>query len=244
MFQDTSHQPRSESEKEAYVEGLFSAIAPRYDLLNTVLSLTRHKAWRRFAVSESGLSLGGRALDVCCGTGDFAFELAGKSGGGGRVIGADFSLPMIGLARKKAGRRDCRSVEFIAANACRLPFADDSFDCVTVGFGLRNVADVQVALDEMARVTKPGGRVLSLEIMGVRSSFLALPWKLYFRALGPRAARLFGGSREAYDYLPRSVERFMSREDLARRFARSGLVDVGFRDLMFGAVSLHVGVKP
>ena len=230
--------------KEAYVEGLFSSIAPKYDLLNSVLSLSRHKAWRRYAVSKSGLEHGGSALDVCCGTGDFAFELAKRAGAGGRIVGIDFSLPMIELARRKAKRRAHRSVSFLAANVCALPFANDSFDCVTIGFGLRNVADVGVALAEMARVTRPGGKVISLEISRVRSALVSLPWRLYFYALTPYTATAFRTKREAYEYLPRSVKEFMSREELSKEFGDCGLRDVACRDLTFGAVCVHIGTKP
>ncbi len=233
-----------DSEKEAYVEGLFSSIAPKYDLLNSVLSMCRHKAWRRFAVSKSDLEPGGSALDVCCGTGDFAFELASRVGESGRVVGLDFSLPMLDLANRKARRSGRDWVEFIAGNACSLPFPDNSFDCVTVGFGLRNVADVRVALGEMARVTRPGGKVISLEISRVGSRLLSVPWKLYFYALTPYTAVVFRARREAYEYLPRSVKGFMSRQELADKFENCGLTDVSCRSLTFGAVCVHVGVKP
>ena len=233
----------AQTEKEAYVERLFSSIATRYDLINTVLSLTRHKAWRRFAVSKTGTAPGGRALDVCCGTGDFAFELARAVGPGGSVIGVDFSTPMLEVARRKAARRRLDQVGFVPANVCALPFADDSFDCVTVGFGLRNVASIEAALGEMARVTRPGGKVVSLEILGVRSSFAAIPWRLYFDFLAPRAARVLRGRREAYEYLARSVRGFASHEELAAEFAGCGLRDVVSYDLALGAVCVHVGTK-
>jgi demethylmenaquinone methyltransferase/2-methoxy-6-polyprenyl-1,4-benzoquinol methylase len=231
-------------EKEAYVENLFSSIAPKYDLLNSVLSLTRHKAWRRFAVSKSELKPGGRVLDVCCGTGDFSFELARRVGPEGHVIGADFSVPMIELARKKANRLGLGNVELAVANACALPFDDDSFDCATVGFGLRNVADLSRALSEMTRVVISGGKVVCLEISQVRSPLLRLPWMLYFCTLTPRTASLFRARRSAYEYLPESVRRFVSREELAGEMESCGLRDVSFHDLMFGAVCVHVGTKP
>ena len=233
-----------DSEKEAYVEDLFSSIAPKYDLLNSVLSMCRHKAWRRFAVSKSDLEPGGSALDVCCGTGDFAFELANRVGEGGRVVGLDFSLPMLDVAKRKARRSGRDWIEFIAGNACGLPFPDGSFDCVTVGFGLRNVADVGVALSEMARVTRPGGRVISLEISRVGSPLLSLPWKLYFYALTPYTAVVFRARRRAYEYLPRSVKGFMSSRQLATEFETCGLNDVSRHALTFGVVCVHVGVKP
>lgn len=230
-------------DKEAYIERMFSSIAPKYDLMNSVMSLNMHKAWRRFAVSQSGLSEGGCALDVCCGTGDFAFELAQVVGEGGRVVGLDFSAPMIELAGDKARKLNREWVSFVVGNACELPFEDNSFDCVTMGFGLRNVADVGKAIFEMARVTRPGGRVVNLEISKVRSPLLRLPWMLYFYALTPYTASMFGAKREAYEYLPQSVKEFISREELSAEFERAGLKDVRYRDLMFGAVCVHVGVK-
>jgi len=233
----------SDSEKEAYVESLFSIVAPKYDLINTVLSFTRHKAWRRFAVSKSGLQPGGSALDVCCGTGDFALELARVVGADGMVVGIDFSMPMIRLAEGKANRSGCRWVSFLAANASRLPFADDSFDCVTVGFGLRNVADTSEVVSEMVRVTRPGGKVISLEASRVTSPFLVLPWRFYFYTLAPLMAKLFGGRLEAYKYLPWSVGKFDSRSAIALEFERCGLCEVEIYDLMFGAVCVHVGTK-
>jgi demethylmenaquinone methyltransferase/2-methoxy-6-polyprenyl-1,4-benzoquinol methylase len=183
-------------------------------------------------------------LDVCCGTGDFALELVKRVGGSGRVVGADFSVPMIELARRKAARLGNGNIELVAANACRLPFSDDVFDCVTVGFGLRNVADVSAAVREMARVTKPGGRVISLEISRVKSPLLSIPWRLYFYALTPYVATALRAKRRDYEYLPRSVKGFMSKQDLARVFEKCGLVDVDCHGLTFGTVSVHVGVKP
>jgi demethylmenaquinone methyltransferase/2-methoxy-6-polyprenyl-1,4-benzoquinol methylase len=233
----------NEDGKEAYVESLFSSIAPKYDLLNSVLSLTRHKAWRRFAVSKSGIKPGGRALDVCCGTGDFAFELARRVGKEGHIIGVDFSNPMIDIAREKATRRGFTNVEFTDANACALPFEDNSFDCATVGFGLRNVSDITKALSEMTRVVKPGGRVVNLEISHVRLPILRPLWKFWFYFLTPRTASFLRARRSAYEYLPDSVKTFISREELAELMESSGLIDVRYHDLMFGAVCVHIGTK-
>lgn len=230
-------------DKEAYIERMFSSIAPKYDLMNSVLSLNMHKAWRRFAVHKSGLCEGGSALDVCCGTGDFAFELAERVGEKGRVVGLDFSAAMIDLAREKARKLNREWVSFVVGNACELPFEDNSYDCVTMGFGLRNVADVSRAISEMARVARPGGKVINLEISKVRSPLLRLPWMLYFYALTPYTATMFGAKREAYEYLPESVKEFISREELSEEFKRAGLRDVRYHDLMFGAVCVHIGTK-
>ncbi len=233
----------TQSEKEAYVESLFSAIAGRYDLMNGVLSLTRHRAWRRYAVRLAQLRPGDSALDCCCGTGDFAFELARTVGKQGRVVGADFSQPMIELAKKKASRSRAGHIEFIAANTCELPFADDLFDCVTIGFGVRNLADIDAGLREMARVLKPGGRLVCLETGEVESKLLRLPWKFYFHILTPYAAVLMGARKWAYEYLPRSAKGFLSRTGLANKFETCGLSDVSISDLMFGAVCVHTGKK-
>jgi len=236
--------PLSGSEKEPSVEALFSAIAPKYDLMNSVLSLGKHKAWRRWAARMSGLGPGGWALDVCCGTGDFALDLARIAGAEGHVIGLDFARPMIDLAKEKAGRKRVANVEFVVGNARSLPFEDNSFDCATVGFGIRNIPDVDEALGEMARVVRPGGKVVCLEISRVRSPILRIPWMLYFYALTPYTALVFRAGRSAYEYLPKSVKEFMSREELAARFEAAGLTDVAYHDMTFGAVCVHIGTKP
>lgn len=183
-------------------------------------------------------------MDVCCGTGDFALELARVAGERGLVVGADFAAPMLELARRKASRTGCVWVSLVQANACRLPFADGSFDCVTVGFGLRNVADLPAAISEMARVIRPGGRAVSLEICGAMPRALQPFWRVYFDVLAPVVARLFRGKRDAYEYLPRSVRGFLSPAQLAEEFQRCGLTNVEFHRLMFGAVYVHIGTKP
>lgn len=229
------------SEKERYINQLFGSIAPRYDLLNSVISLGRHRAWRRKAVRMSGLARGGTALDVATGTGDFACELALAAGDGGRVVGADFCEPMLRLARAKL--KSQTSIGLAAANAERLPFASNTFDCATIGFALRNVASVSSTIAEMSRVIKPGGRVISLEIVRPGSGAFGALWRLYFFRIMPKIAQAFGGKREPYSYLPDSVARFYSREELAGIFEDCGLVDVHFFSLMLGTVCIHIGTK-
>ena len=234
--------PRT-TDSEAYVQDLFSSIAPKYDFINAVLSLLRHNAWRRFAVKKARVCAGERALDVCCGTGDLALELARAVGPTGRVVGVDFAQPMLTIARRKAARLGFGQVEFLQANACSLPFADESFDCAAIAFGLRNVRSVRDVVREMARVTRPGGRVVSLEIFGLHRLPVAAPWRIYFDVLAPRTAGLFGGRREAYNYLSRSVRSFVSREQLSEQFSECGLSDVECWGLALGAVCVHVGTK-
>lgn len=131
----------------------------------------------------------------------------------------------------------------MAANACELPFVDSSFDCLTIGFGVRNLADIDAGLKEMARVLKPGGRLVCLETSEVQSGLLRLPWKLYFHTLTPCAAALLGARKWAYEYLPRSAKGFLSRTELANKFEECGISDVRISDLMFGAVCVHIGNK-
>lgn len=235
------HTPSPKQER--YIENLFSSIANRYDLINSVLSLGRHKAWRRYAVSLTGLKPGDSALDVCCGTGDFALELARAVGSTGTVKAVDFSGPMLQVARRKAVRTGFPQIEFVKADALNLPFGDNLFHCATVGFGLRNISNLDQAISEIARVVKPNGKVISLEIFGIRSRWLVPFWRLYFNVLGPGIARLLQGDRDAYHYLPRSVDCFATPQQLAKRFEAAGLDDVRWHSLALGAVCVHVGNK-
>jgi len=234
---------RAGQAKEAYVESLFSSIASKYDLLNAIISLGRHRAWRRLAAAISGVGRGGRALDVCCGTGDFSFALADRLGVSGLVAGADFTLAMLGRARERARRAGGGVTAFLAGNALKLPFADNTFDCAVVGFGLRNTTDVSAALAEMARVVRPGGRVVSLEIFGIKAGILSIPWRIYFKVIAVLGARVLGARIESYKYLSISVERFIDADQLAGMFESVGLVEIETKPLVFGAVCIHAGTK-
>ncbi len=239
-------KPLFTGDKEPYVRDMFAAIAPQYDRLNTILSFNQHKAWRRLTVRLAGVKPGDHCLDVCTGTGDFAIDLSRAVGPNGNVIGADFCEPMIrnGLdktARTSAGA-NCGPITMMVANAESLPYGDAQFDVVTVGFGVRNVAHLDRAVREMARVVKTGGRVAILEFNRPRPGwykpfvdfylFHILPW------IGGHLSR-----REAYTYLPESMKQFVSREELVAVMERAGLRDVQVRDLNFGTVCIHLGVK-
>ncbi len=236
-------QSQGDGKREAGIKGLFSGIAPVYDLLNSVMSLGMHKRWRRLCVKWAGVKRGDKALDVCCGSGDFAFALAERTGSEGEVAGLDFSAPMLEVARSKAVRRGLQWVEFVEGNALSLPFEDEHFDTVTVGYGLRNVVDLPGALLEMVRVAKPGGSVVNLEIMGIAAPLLRPLWRLYFNRLTPLVARLFGGDKAAYDYLPCSVERFLTVDQMREEMEKAGLVEVVSRPFVFGAVCAFIGRK-
>lgn len=233
--------PRPE-QKHVYVQTMFDAIAPRYDLLNSVLSFRMHYGWRRAAAHQAALKTGDRALDVCTGTGDFAIELARRVGPSGSVIGTDFSEGMLALGQPKLTKLP--NVTLQQADTQALPFPDASFNAVTVAFGIRNVADIDKGLAEMARVTKPGGRVVILEFNQPTNPLVAVLYKLYSFTILPFLGGLVSGRRSAYSYLPSSIEAFHSRAALAAKLERAGLTDIRITDLTLGTVVIHCGVKP
>ena len=233
------------TERTRYVSGMFARISRRYDLMNTVMSGGRHYAWRRRAVAMAVDGLSGRALDVATGTGDFAFDLARRTEVTS-VAGLDFTREMMELGLYKAERKGvARDVSFTEGDAHDLPFADNSFICATVGFGIRNFVDVPRALSEMARVVVPGGRVVSLEIVRLDGNGpINRLARFHFRYVTPWIGAALAGDREAYTYLPESAQGFMSAPELAQAMQDAGLrVTVPSR-LALGAVAIHVGEKP
>ena len=239
---ETPQKPLYTGDKETYVRAMFAGIAPQYDRMNALLSFTRHKAWRRLAVRLSGAKAGARCLDVCTGTGDFAVDLAAVIGPTGQVIGADFCEPMIRNGLNKVARA-AAPIAMMVANAEALPYPSESFDVATVGFGVRNVARLDKAISEMARVVKPGGRVVILEFNRPENRWYKPLVDFYLFRILPRLGGLFQ-RREAYTYLPESMKYFVSRQELARTMTEAGLREITLRNLNFGTVCIHVGVKP
>lgn len=229
-------------DKAVFVRDMFAGIADRYDLLNSVLSFNQHKAWRRRAVRLARLRPGDRALDVCSGTGDFAVELFRVVGEGGLVVGSDFCAPMIVRGREKTDRASGKRIGMMIADALRLPYLSDSFECVTIGFGIRNVADTRQAFAEMVRVVKPGGRVVCLEFNRPRNRIARTICEFYEMRILPRIGGLISRS-EAYTYLPNSIKAFHTREELSAIMESAGLKGVRVVDLNFGSVCIHIGVK-
>jgi demethylmenaquinone methyltransferase/2-methoxy-6-polyprenyl-1,4-benzoquinol methylase len=217
---------------------MFDRIADRYDLMNSVMTAGLHHRWRERTADLARVGPGDRALDVCCGTGDLALELARRVGPGGEVVGLDFSEPMLDLAREKT-RAAGAAVRWMQGNALELPFGDASFDAATVGFGVRNVADLEQGLGELRRVLRTGGRLGILEITRPRGP-LRLFFRLWFDVLVPLAGKILPGGK-AYTYLPASVRRFPGPEDLAALMRARGFEDVRFRRLAGGIVALHTG---
>jgi demethylmenaquinone methyltransferase/2-methoxy-6-polyprenyl-1,4-benzoquinol methylase len=231
-------RPEAGSDKRSYVRGMFSAIAPRYDFLNHLLSLNFDRHWRRRAVERLAWrgAPGGRYLDVCAGTLDLAMALRRCDGFHGQVVGVDFALPMLHWGRRKAPE-----VRVVAADAERLPFGDATFDGCMVAFGVRNLADPDRGLGEMARVLKPGASLVILEF-ALPAAWPVRPVYLwYFRHVLPRIGRIVSKHTSAYQYLPDSVSQFLDPVALSRRIASSGFGEVGFESLTFGVAALHWG---
>src|SRR4051812_27272875 len=215
---------------------MFDRIARVYDRMNSVMTAGLHHRWRERAADLANVGPGSRALDVATGTGDLAIALSRRVEPGGEVVGSDFSEGMLALARRKAP-----ALRWEWANALALPYADDAFDAATVGFGARNFSDLDKGLAEMARVVRPGGRVVVLEITTPRRPPLSLFFSLWFDRAVPALGRL-AGDPEAYTYLPSSVRRFPDPEGLAAIMSRAGLRDVGWILTAGGIIALHHGV--
>jgi demethylmenaquinone methyltransferase / 2-methoxy-6-polyprenyl-1,4-benzoquinol methylase len=222
---------------EPQVRAMFDRISGFYDVMNSVMTAGLHHRWRARAADLAALGPGDSALDVACGTGDLAIELARRVGTGGEVIGSDFSEEMLERARSKAP-----GLAWEWGNALELPYASGRFDAATVGFGARNFSDLERGLAEMARVVKPGGRVVVLEITTPRKPPLSTFYRVWFDHVVPLIGRLTG-EQEAYTYLPSSVRRFPSPEGLAAAMQRAGLSDIRWVLTAGGIIALHVGTK-
>jgi len=232
-------------DKATYVKETFNAIAGRYDLMNSLMSLGMDKRWRRLAVEKVRAKPGMHILDVCCGTGQLSMELGKVVGSEGSVTGLDFSQKMLEVAEKSLIQSsNSGHIRFIQGNAMELPFPDNSFDGVTVGWGLRNLPDLRQGLREMERTVKPGGRVVSLDmakpsLLGFKQAY----W-LYFEKLIPLMGKVWAKKASAYQYLHDSAREFPAQEELARIFTECGLKEVSFYNLAGGVVALVSGKKP
>jgi demethylmenaquinone methyltransferase/2-methoxy-6-polyprenyl-1,4-benzoquinol methylase len=230
-------------ERGAAVERMFSAIAPRYDFLNRLLSAGRDRAWRRAAVRETELPREGRLLDICAGTADVALEAA-RQFPDARISGVDFSPPMIALGQAKVARAGlAERIWLQVAPAEALPFPDGDFDAVTIAFGLRNIPDRRHALREMLRVLRPGTRAVILEFATPPNPLFRSLYLWYFRRVLPRIGRWVSGHPSAYSYLPASVSEFPDPETLAVWMREAGFREVSYRLMTCGIVAIHVGVR-
>ncbi len=238
-----SARPQRSSEQFAsQVNRMFDRIAGRYDAMNSLMTAGLHHRWRQRTALRAELHEGESALDVCCGTGDLALELAGHVGPAGTVVGCDFSQPMLELARAKSIERWATNVRFELADALALPYEDSSFDAATVGFGVRNLADLDRGLREMTRVLKPGGRIVILEITQPTRPPLSTFYSLWFDRIVPLMG-LLAGDRDAYSYLPESVRSFPSPRLLAERMDAAGLERIRVTVLAGGIIAIHSGAR-
>ena len=225
-------------EKRTAVRDLFAEIAPRYDVMNSIISLRFHHRWRSEAASFLALRPGQSVLDLCCGTGDFASALRSGVGETGLVVGADFCSPMLQIAQEKKLAADA----LVASDACRLPFANESFDAVAVGWGIRNVANTDGAHREIYRILKPGGRFVSVDMAEPQSPVVRVGSRFVFHRIVPLIGGLFG-KKQAYTYLPKSTERFMNRDQLCDSMRQAGFSETGWKNLFMGQICIHWGGK-
>ncbi len=220
---------------------MFDRIARRYDLMNALMTGGRDQAWRRQAARLARPEAQGLALDVATGTGDLARALIEETAVRG-VVGVDFSEAMLALGRAKARRLGLEGrLHFVVSDALTLPFRDRTFACVASAFLLRNLTDLDRGLREMARVTRPGGRVVALETSKPTAPGFRGLFALYFQHLVPLLGGLVSGDRDAYRYLPRTAAGFLEPDDLVRTMGRAGLREVSYRRLALGTVAIHVG---
>jgi demethylmenaquinone methyltransferase/2-methoxy-6-polyprenyl-1,4-benzoquinol methylase len=230
--------------KEERVHDVFEKIYKKYDVMNSVISFQRHKQWRKKTMEIMNVPKGASALDVCCGTADWTIALANAVGPNGKVYGLDFSKNMLSVGEQKVTDLGLQQVTLIHGNAMQLPFEDNTFDFVTIGFGLRNVPDYMHVLKEMTRVVKPGGKVVCLETSQPTMPGFRQLYILYFRFIMPLFGKLFAKSYKEYSWLQESASTFPGMEELANMFERAGLENVKVKPFTFGVAAMHLGCKP
>ncbi|KQL49291.1 demethylmenaquinone methyltransferase [Brevibacillus choshinensis] len=233
------------NEKAEYVHSVFESIADEYDKMNNVISFGSHVAWRNYTMKQMNIQPGQKALDVACGTADWSIALAQAVGKDGSVIGLDFSQNMLDVGAYKVSQKGVgHIVDLVNGDAMKLPYEDNTFDFATIGFALRNVPDIQIVLNEMARVVKPGGKVVSLEV----SKPPFIPYRklfyFYFYNILPLVAKWTVNKYEQYAWLPKSLTNFPDSRELARMFQEAGLDPVQVKLFMGGVSALHIGIKP
>lgn len=221
---------------------MFDRIAGRYDAMNSVMTAGMHHRWRERAANRAELHPGDAALDVCCGTGDLSLALASHVGPNGSIVGCDFSEPMLDLAREKAREQGATGVRFEWADALQLPYDDGRFDAVAVGFGIRNLSDLEHGLREMTRVLRVGGRLVILEITQPTRPPLSTFYSLWFDRLVP-VLGAFAGDSDAYSYLPESVRGFPNPRRLAEMMDAAGLEKIRYTVLAGGIIAIHSGAR-
>lgn len=234
----------AEDDRQSLVQGVFTSVASRYDLMNDLMSFGTHRLWKRFLLTKTGLKEGGTALDVAGGTADIALLMADKVGKGGNVTVFDINKEMLEEGRKKCIDRGYVSgMDFVQGNAEEIPFEDNSFDVATVGFGIRNVTRIDRAFKEMTRVVKPGGRVICMEFSKPNVKLFEVAYDAYSYNVIPAVGEVVTGDRDAYEYLIESIRKFPAQEKLKEIMTDAGLFNVKYYNILTGVVAIHVGVK-
>ncbi|MEW9111336.1 demethylmenaquinone methyltransferase [Cytobacillus gottheilii] len=229
--------------KEERVHKVFEKIYGNYDKMNSVISFQQHVRWRKDVMKRMNVPKGAKALDVCCGTADWSIALADAVGDQGEVFGLDFSKNMLKIGEQKVKELQLNHVKLVHGNAMELPFPDDSFDFVTIGFGLRNVPDYLEVLKEMRRVVKPGGKVVCLETSQPTLPVYKQLFYLYFRHIMPFFGKLFAKSFDEYAWLHESAKDFPGMKELAELFKTAGLTNVHYKSYSGGVAAVHIGMK-
>lgn len=229
--------------KEERVHHVFEKIYENYDAMNSVISFQQHRLWRKDVMDRIHVEGGAKALDVCCGTGDWSIALANAVGEEGQVIGLDFSKNMLSIAEEKRDSLQLHQLELIHGNAMELPFEDNTFDYVTIGFGLRNVPDYMTVLKEMFRVIKPNGKVVCLETSQPELIGFKQLYFFYFRFIMPLFGKLFAKSYEEYAWLNESTKSFPNKTKLKEMFQEAGFSFVEVKSYTLGVAAMHMGTK-
>jgi demethylmenaquinone methyltransferase/2-methoxy-6-polyprenyl-1,4-benzoquinol methylase len=241
---DFGYQQVPKAEKAARVRAVFDSVAGNYDLMNDLMSAGAHRLWKQFTLSQTGLRPGQRALDVAGGTGDLAAGMAQQVGAGGLVVLSDINAAMLAVGRDALTDRGLvANVRYSLANAERLPFPDSSFDCVTIGFGLRNVTDKPAALRSMARVLEPGGQLLILEFSRPVVPGLKPLYDAYSFSVLPWLGKVIAKDETSYRYLAESIRRFPDQPTLVGMMQEAGLENCSYHNLSGGIVALHRGYR-
>jgi len=232
---------QEQQSKEEKVHNVFEKIYGNYDRMNSLISFQQHKLWRKDTMKRMNVPKGSACLDVCCGTADWTISLAEQVGPNGEVIGLDFSENMLSIGKQKTA--EYKNIQLIHGNAMELPFADNHFDFVTIGFGLRNVPDYLTVLKEMRRVVKPGGMVVCLETSQPTMPIFRQGYYMYFRYIMPLFGKLFAKSYREYSWLQESARDFPGMKELATMFEEAGLKRVGYKAYFGGVAAVHFGYK-
>ncbi|MBN0986250.1 MULTISPECIES: bifunctional demethylmenaquinone methyltransferase/2-methoxy-6-polyprenyl-1,4-benzoquinol methylase UbiE [Amphritea] len=232
-------------EKQAKVADVFHSVASKYDIMNDLMSGGIHRIWKRLTIEQSGVRRGHKVLDIAGGTGDLTMRFSRLVGSEGKVVLADINDSMLKVGRDRLMDRGITgNVEFVQANAEALPFPDNTFDCITIAFGLRNVTFKEKALASMARVLKPGGKVMVLEFSKTENPLLTKAYDLYSFNLLPKIGKLIAGDEDSYRYLAESIRMHPDQETLKGMMEEAGLTQCKYQNMTGGVVALHTGIKP